>query len=503
MTAVLVGALVTGVPSDPDAGAAEQEPTDDGIYLGPDVNDHTMGRVVVVERSLDIANNTIKYRAEPYEGYRFINWTDLDGNVLEEMNVMSFAADKDREAVAVFGPVGVISLEYTWYQPIFGDDGTVTYGEPTLWSFTLDESIYRSSIKDSGIQRTATNENPSPVRLCMSDGIVADIAERLNGVTEGMTNLKKAIIVLSFVQDVVDYQIDRDQYGDEEFWTTPMETMYSGYGDCEDTATLFVSIASVMGLDCGFVMFEHDRWGNSGTGHMSVAVGLAPGESIGGDVATFTFDGVTYAYCETAVDPYKIDGFHPAVGLLSTSYSITDGKWTHITYDADDGTFSAGRNLAINGGSASSVGEVVYGDLSNPPAVEMAVGDTFTYRPMTNLSSVITASGDGLSFLTFDQDEGVLSGTATAPGTYCVYLDARSTVGPEQHAVQTVTLIVNDSEGGNSGYELMYGSSGWVVEESVTASEGVSDDTSPITMNLVVIAIALAVAGLMVGRMFS
>ncbi len=504
VVAAIVAVMMVGAPSDSNGGDPDPEGgKTDAIYMGPDVNDIRMGYVVVVEKSLDTANNTIKYRAVANDGYRFVCWTDSEGNVAEKSSVMTFEADRDRIATAVFAKAGVISKEFSWSPPVFGSDGSVSYPRSETISVTLKEEDYRASIRDASVQRCATFSVPSPVRLCQADGPVASVASMLEGCTEGMTDLQKAIVVLAFVQDAIDYQTDIDQYGSEEFWTTPMETLYSGYGDCEDTATLYVSIASAMGLDCGFVMFEHDRWGTNGTGHMSVAVALKDGASvIGASTATFIVDGVTYAYAETAVDPSKIDGYHPYLGTLSASYSIADGKWTAIS--CKDGVFEAGPTLAISGGQVSSVGGTIFGDdWSNPPAVRMHVGDSFCYRPMTNLSSTITASGSGLSFLTFDAESGILSGIADRAGTYTVVLDAVSTVGPEQHAVQTVTVIVSDSEeSGATDYELRYGASGWTVETTEEEAPVEEDDGDGFKSALVAI-LAIIVLAIAAGRVFA
>ena len=99
-------------------------------------------------------------------------------------------------------------------------------------------------------------------------------------------------------------------------------------------------------------------------------------------------------------------------------------------------------------------------------------------------------------FLTFEN--GNLSGVADKAGTYTVVLDAVSTVGPEQHATQTVTLIVSDSsESGTTDYELKYGSSVWSVEQSTEETATVEEDDSgletAILAILVVIVAALAV----------
>lgn len=507
--ASIVALVVTGIPpsdSDEIGGSADAEDSKVEVFLGPDVNDIRMGYVAVVEKSYDAVANTIEYRAIAKDGYRFVCWQDEDGEVMGTANVMAFQADKDRAGTAVFAEAGIVCNEYVWYPPVFNADGTVSHPSKAILSVAISESDYRASIRDATVQRAATVSVPSPVRLCAADGAVEQVAAQLSELTEGMTNLKKALTVLAFVQDAIDYETDMQQYGSEEFWTKPMETLYSMHGDCEDTATLFVSIASVMGIDCGFVMFEHDKAGTAGSGHMSVAVALKDGEKVSGtSVATFVgTDGVTYAYGETAVDPDTIiGGYHPTLGALSAAYSISDGRWTKITYA--DGEFSAAPTVAIGNGSAVAVGEAVYGaDWSNPPAVTMSVRDTFSYRPLTNLSSEITASGNGLSFLTFDKEAGTLYGKAVKAGTYTVVLDAVSTVGPEQHAVQTVTLIVTDSaESVSTDYELRYGASGWTVQSSADGGAVAESESSDSAAFKVVLAgiIAVLVAALAARRL--
>ena len=472
------------------------------IFMGPDVNDIAMGNVVVVDGSYDPVSNTIEYRAVSNPGYRFTHWEFDDGREPSTEPVAVFKANEDRLATAYFTESDVVSVEYGWYVPTFTSDGVV-YSEMRLDSVTISDSEYRASLSDTTVQRSATISKPSPVANCSADGPVAEIAERLNEITQGMTNLQRAFTVLAFVQDAIGYMTDRSQYNCEEYWTTPLETLYSGYGDCEDTATLLVSIASAMGLDCGFVMFEHNRYGTDGTGHMSVAIALKDGESVSGtDVATFVVNGVTYAYAETAVDPASIGGYHPGVGILSSSYLLSDGRFTPVSFDAESDTFTAGNTIAISSGTVSTGGAGVYGNFSNPPAVEMGVGDTFSYHPETTLPARITAEGDGMSFLSYDESTGVLSGTADVAGTFTVVLTAVSTVGPEQRATQTVTLIVSDDGNVNVERELSYGSDGWKV--TVTGTEEPSaEEVDDCMRTYVLVAIGLAcgiVAAFTVGR---
>lgn len=270
------------------------------------------GAVVLVSES----DGKAQYRAVPSDG-AFIGWFD-NGRYLSGDIVLSRASFAGITAMFAESPSKEVS--YTWYCPVFDTDGRPS-GIDSIHVFSLSidrATYYRSIASDAG--RTATYANPMPVHR-LTDGYVMDAIEgHLAPLMEGRTNLQKAEVVIAFVQDIVSYKSDQDQYGTVEFWTTPMETIYSGYGDCEDTAALFVNVALRMGLDAGFVAFDDPVMG-----HMSAAVALADGETVTG--ATFVSDGVTYAYCETAVDSIRRD-----VGWLSSGFAITDGKWCHVTY---------------------------------------------------------------------------------------------------------------------------------------------------------------------------
>ena len=336
-------------------------------------------------------------------------------------------------------------------------------------------------------------------------GAVSAYGKYLEPKLSGLTNMQRAIVVMCFVQDAIDYETDVSQYGTEEFWATPMESMFLGYGDCEDGAILFVSIASAMGIDCGFVTFDSDRYGTDGTGHMSIAIALENDEHITGtDVATFVVDGVTYVYGETAVDPVEIDNVHPMFGMLGSSYSIADGLWTHIVYS--DGTFTAESTLNIGNGERST-GRIVYGDsYSNPPAVPMRVGDGFSYTPETTLPATFVATGDGMAenggFLHWNDATRTLSGTAVSPGTYTVVLTATTIEGPEQTAVQTVTLVVEEAsaDSGSSDHYLIYGDGVWNVEstESGTQNTDAEADDGSDNTTLYIVAALIVVAGIII-----
>ncbi len=455
LAAVILAALLIFAFQPSEGGDAEKKyETVQEVFVGPDY-DPEEGSVTVT--SYDIV--TVTYTAVPNAGYQWSHWEDEDGNVLTYSTSCTFDANKDRLAKAVFELEGEHVTHIAWRVPVFNSDGTVTDGITARYDIPFDTSGYKASIADKSIQRAGATGHQWPTSLCSSDGAMDDVIQYLSLYTSGKTNLQKAMIVLSFVQDAVGYQLDSDQYGTDEFWATPCETLYSGFGDCEDTATLFVSIASAMGLDCGFVMFESDRLGTEGTGHMSVAVALKGKESITNG-ATFVIDGVTYAYGETAFDMGE-DGFRPLIGVLSDSYDIYMGTFTKVSYD--DGKYTNGPTVSVTRGGTAHSGTVIYGSgWANPPAVEMDVGDRFSYTPELSLSAEITATGSGMSWL--DWDGTTLSGTAPSAGTYSVILTAVSTVGPEQTATQTVTIIVSESDG-SGDKAWTYGSDGWKSED--------------------------------------
>lgn len=500
---------IGGLGSDNNQTDTDDEPTGNmgTISVGPFVNNIDMGSLEPVSGSYDISdpdNPTITYRAVARPGFQFLCWTDSEGNYITDNPSMTFPAERDRDSIAVFIEGGTRSVEILWYVPVFGENG-VTFGdEPEKMNISISSFDWCASIEDESIQRMSTVRSPSPVALLTDNGPIDDIVRELNRYTVGLTNLQKAMVILAFVQDAIDYELDMNLYNQEEFWATPMESLFLGYGDCEDGAILFVSIASAMGIDCGFVTFESDRAGTKGTGHMSVAIALNDGEKITGEnVATFIVDGITFAYGETAVDPATIDNIHPMFGVLGNSYAITDGTWTHVVYS--NGVFTAESTLSIGNGDRPT-GHVIYGtDFTNPPAVHIRVGDGFSYTPETTLPADFVVSGDGLvgngGFLIWDSETETLSGIASDVGTFTVLITATSTEGPVQTTVQTVTLVVELSDGvGSSNHHLIYGDGVWNVESTAPENidtevdDGKQDDTMLyIVLGLVTVALIIIV----------
>ncbi len=101
----------------------------------------------------------------------------------------------------------------------------------------------------------------------------------------GFSDYEKADLALRFVQDNVIYALDSNLYGQDDFWAFPLETLYLGRGDCEDTSVLYASIIKAMGLDC--VLLDYP-------GHCAVAVKLDNGHG-----SYYTLSDGNYYFAET------------------------------------------------------------------------------------------------------------------------------------------------------------------------------------------------------------
>lgn len=129
------------------------------------------------------------------------------------------------------------------------------------------------------------------------------------------TDQRYADFILSFIQLNFTYELDEDQYSDnthykdQDYYAYPMETVYSGKGDCEDTTFLADAIYKQAGYKTAVVIIP---------GHAMAAVALdnytAPNLS-SGEILKAVVEGVTYYACETTVNGYQ------PVGASAGTYS--------------------------------------------------------------------------------------------------------------------------------------------------------------------------------------
>ena len=474
---VLVAAVVVMSWDATQDGGDETIPTDgnDETFQHPLVDDPATGSVVTT--GID-SWDSVTFTAVPEDGYTFDRWVNTGDRSLYSHDVSITVDIGDVPALtAIFKPLeGNKVVDFHWSMPSFDGDSCV----PTAWSdqqfsMVISSVEWGESRYDDSVQRSADGEINVPWNMVRDDVAVQAIVEYLEPMVASLNDVQKATVILAFVQEVIDYRTDSSQYGVSEFWAFPMETVYSGEGDCEDTSTLFVSIASVMGLNAGFVSFEDPVMG-----HMGAAINI--GESQVPGAAVFEFDGSRYAFVETTIDGSQ----QAVIGYLSTVYDILDGKWTPVTYVEESGEFLGGQTFFIADGTEPELqyGEPVWGSdvsfgasVSQPPTIPLNVGDTFTYTPTTSLPSEIFAYGSGIvgtyggSFLTWDPETNTLYGTATQPGFYTVTLEATWTQGNlQQTAYQVIEFEVSSAHAGGvtEDKELVYASGEWSIESIVT-----------------------------------
>ena len=339
LVAVIGGYALMSLDGEGDAGM-DVSGTD---VTPPSSNDADMGHAAIVAEY----GTQITVRAVPDTGMSFYGWFE-DGTLISDRMIETFPKESVDSIEAVFSEGFTKSVEYDWEMPLFSSEG-----EPSgltrhmTFSVYIWSGDYWTSVMDDGRLRHATYADPMPTFMLDDSSAVDQAVEYLDPLMDGLTNLQKATVLAYFVQDTISYMSDAEQYGVTEFWASAEETLYTGYGDCEDTATLLVNLGARLGLDVGFVAFE-----SSTMGHMSAAVALEDGESAQGD-AVFDVDGARYAYVETA-----IDNAHSGVGQLTPAYSISDGNWTHVVYDGSEYTGSA--TVPIGSGTVTGA-PMIYG----------------------------------------------------------------------------------------------------------------------------------------------
>ena len=195
---------------------------------------------------------------------------------------------------------GYVSVTYEWSysestEPVFGRPGIRGHTGTGSASFSLTlDILYSDYLHYTGIYSPSericyyTNHGGSDSDIAhdtsfvsydsVQDPYISQIAEYILSVTEGKSEQYRANVLLAFVQNI-EYVYDSDIHGTEEYWQFPLETLFLGSGDCEDTSILFCAIASAMGYDSAMLLFD---------GHM------AAGIAVDGFRATRSYSSVIY-----------------------------------------------------------------------------------------------------------------------------------------------------------------------------------------------------------------
>jgi len=149
---------------------------------------------------------------------------------------------------------------------------------------------------------------------------VKDLANDLNNmaISEGFNELETANFILSFVQ-TIDYKVDNytNYQGIQEYPKYPVEMLWDGQGDCEDSAALYASLMEALGYDAVLLLFLGE-----GEGHAAIGISVS-----GASGMSYRYDGVDYYYAETT-------DTGPSIGFDPTYYFYgLDMSQATYTYD--------------------------------------------------------------------------------------------------------------------------------------------------------------------------
>lgn len=220
---------------------------------------------------------------------------------------------------------GIVSKQYEWVSPT----GTVDF----LLDFSYDEYC---DFRDSDFERTTSGEGCVTFATAESTA-VNNIVEEIRTQTEGETDAEVAAFALSFVQCCISYPpcvsgeglsyiMSPDKYmmGHDDYLLYPLETIFRGMGDCEDTAVLSASIFSALGFNSGILNMPN---------HVMSLVALSDYtvREIPSGYAEFnrSIGEKTYYICETTGDSALSPG-------LGTELTIFNGHNVQYYLEQDD-----------------------------------------------------------------------------------------------------------------------------------------------------------------------
>lgn len=182
--------------------------------------------------------------------------------------------------------------------PSRGDSGT--YTRKFEWSsmgynwwitLEIDKSHYQYY---KNRQRLSTRDYSLYVSDPSDDGYMSNLVRTFRDLKEknGLSDAQTVQSIIAFVQSL-EYRLDADSTGYDEYPKYPLETLVDMNGDCEDSSILLASLLREMGY--GAVLLNPP-------GHM--AVGVKGSDTIPGTY--YLVDGIRYYYVETTGPNWSI-----------------------------------------------------------------------------------------------------------------------------------------------------------------------------------------------------
>ena len=224
--------------------------------------------------------------------------------------------------------VGTVTRDYAWNYG--GADRTAHV------TFSYDE--YRQ-YKDMNARSRAVYNYGRAVSFVTHDdpAVISLTGSLLDAYGSGRDTAGQdfASFVLAFVQICYGYppysslmSADKYLYGQSEYFAYPLETIFHGMGDCEDTSILAAALFKALGYSAGVVLLP---------GHAVAAVGLdryvpGPYSAASFEILSQTVDGITYYACETTVSSPQGIGLITLQGNDGKPYSWYMGKLSYRFY---------------------------------------------------------------------------------------------------------------------------------------------------------------------------
>lgn len=276
--------------------------------------------------------NSLTVTAEDVEN---VTWTlrDSSNNIVNESEgerysytfetvgkyTLTYSGDKNEK---FFGKVltiiadGVDNKTFDWSYG--GKDYSITLG--------IKYSDYYTYKTDDIIRSQGTTEHDK-MFVTSDDKYVKQIADYISGATVGLDKAEVVNVLLRFTQ-TIPYMYDSESVGQEEYWKYPLETLYDGNGDCEDTTILFCAVGKAMGYDTALMLFS---------GHATGAVSITDMGYDTSDVKLKT-ERVGAGFFSRVVSYYTIDNSDISTYVYRENILTTPSYYLYCeTTTIDDG----------------------------------------------------------------------------------------------------------------------------------------------------------------------
>ena len=276
--------------------------------------------------------NSLTVTAEDVEN---VTWTlrDSSNNIVNESEgerysytfetvgkyTLTYSGDKNEK---FFGKIltiiadGVDNKTFDWSYG--GKDYSITLG--------IRYSDYYTYKTDDIIRSQGTTEHDK-MFVTSDDKYVKQIAEYISGATGGLDKAEVVNVLLRFTQ-TIPYMYDSESVGQEEYWKYPLETLYDGNGDCEDTSILFCAVGKAMGYDTALMLFS---------GHATGAISIADMGYDTSDVKLKT-ERVGAGFFSRVVSYYTIDNSDISTYVYRENIPTTPSYYLYCeTTTIDDG----------------------------------------------------------------------------------------------------------------------------------------------------------------------